>query len=153
MGSSQHVQQLLGNGQDTSKGQPAAIGFPEAFQRHAMEQLHDQKCRAVVGDVVVDDRDRTFVLDAIRDIALPDEALADERIERQLPMQHLEGEALAVAVLDGVYHRHTATSHHVLHDVLAVDGPPQPSRGKLRVVRQLFHVHWGATKVPENRGA
>jgi hypothetical protein len=139
----EHIEQLLCNRQNTFQVQAVGSRLPHAFQCHAMEQLHDEKGRAVIGNVVVQDSDRTVMLDAVGDVALAHEALTNEGVERELPMQHLERKALAVAMLDRIDHGHAAIADHGLDDVFVVDGPPQPSRDKLAVLRNFRHVHWG----------
>ena len=69
-----------------------------APRRVAVEQLHHEERRAVLGHVVVDHEHRARVLHRVGGVALAQEARADVRARDELRVEHLDGELRAVAV-------------------------------------------------------
>ena len=68
------VEQLAGQLADFAQGQPAALPLPARVERLALEQLHDEKHRAVIGDVVVEHPHRAAMVHLVGDVTLAQEA-------------------------------------------------------------------------------
>jgi len=114
-----HVEQLPGDRHRLARRERAPRAGQAALQRLALEQLHHQERRAILGLVVVDDAHDTRVLDRVGRVALAHEARADVLVGPQLGAQHLEGDAVPVAVHGEVHGGHPAGAEHPLDAVLA----------------------------------
>ena len=91
---------------------------PDLVDGRAVEELHDEERGAVLGDVVVDDGDRAGVHHRVRDVPLAEEARAHRLSRREVGVEHLDREHLAIAVLRHVDGRHAADAEDALERVL-----------------------------------
>jgi hypothetical protein len=73
----EHVEQLIGHEQDLLDRQAARFSLAPVGERLAVEQLHDQKDRSLVVDLVVEDGDGPRMLHLVGEIPFPQKPLAD----------------------------------------------------------------------------
>ncbi len=78
----------------------------------------------MIGDVFVVDGDAPAVLDPVGDVALPDEALPDADVARELRVEDLQRLARAVAMRGRVDRRHAADAEQRIEAPLVVDRRP-----------------------------
>ena len=136
------VERLVRDRERRVEREPPAVRDRDPVDARAVEQLHHEERGAVLGDVLVDHRHRAWMLDAVRDVALPQEARADRGVVRELRVEHLDREALRVPVRGGVDGRHPAGAEHLVEDVLAAEDGPDPRRGagvSVIVCRRVQH--------------
>ena len=69
------VEQLAGDREDRGGVEAALVGVLRGLHRHALEELHDEERRPVLRRVVVEDRDRSWMVDGVGDVPLAEEAL------------------------------------------------------------------------------
>jgi hypothetical protein len=102
----QNVGDLIGNRKDLVLLQSAIEAPAAALERLAIEQLRDEKERAVLGDVVVDDPNGAVMADCVGEVAFPEEAFPDVGVGGELGVQQFDGGAAAVAMGSGIDGRH-----------------------------------------------
>ena len=88
-------------------------------ERRPLEQLHDHEGSTLRGGVVVDDAHHAAMPDRVRDVALAQEPLLDVVGDREGVVQHLDGDAMAVAMGRRVDGGHAADAEHALEAILA----------------------------------
>jgi hypothetical protein len=127
VGRGEHVEDLVHEAGNLGRLQPPPLALPAGVQRLALEQVHDEEHRAVLGDVVVEDADGAGVLDAVRGVALAQEALLDALVARELAVQDLHGDPVGVAqvgrCVDG---SHAAGAEHTVEAVLGLENGAYP---------------------------
>ena len=94
----EHVEELVGDLEDLAQLKRIRGRLRVALERVAVEQLHHEVRRPVLGVRVVEDTDHAWVLDLVREVALPQEARHQPRIGDELRVEHLQCRALAVAM-------------------------------------------------------
>ena len=77
------VHQLVGDVEDLDERDLPAALLPESLEGHALEEVHHEEDAAVVGYAVVEHADDPGVLHRVREVPLPEEALADRRDRRR----------------------------------------------------------------------
>ena len=117
--------------QDLVLGQATSEANAPGLERLAVEELGHQKERAVLGHIVVQDMNGAGMSDRIRDVAFPQEALPDLRVERQLAMKHLDRGARAVAVRGGVDRRHPTHAKQPIETPLVPQRRAEASAGQI----------------------
>jgi hypothetical protein len=116
----EHVQQLEDDRARDVDGKASPALCPERVARRAVEQLHDQKRRAVLRYVLVHHDDGARVLDRVGGgVAFAQETRADVRVERYLRVEHLQREFGLVSVRRLVDDCHAPDSEDAVEAVLA----------------------------------
>ena len=123
----------------------------------ALEKIHHEEDRPVLGDVVVEHRHRAGVSDVVRGTPLAQEALANLRLGRQLWMQHLDGAALSVAVRARVDRRHAADAEQAIERPLLAKHAPDASlrsdQDRIVQLRRGIIGHLGGRAMLHGRSA
>jgi hypothetical protein len=87
----EHVEHLVGDREHVGRQEAASDAAEPRLERFAVEQLHDEKRRAVRRGVVVEDGDRAAVVDLVSRVAFAERKRSRtgcaRRVERQ---QHLD---------------------------------------------------------------
>jgi hypothetical protein len=110
VGFDQHAEQVVGVLHHLVARELAAESQPALLERLALEQLHYQECGTIVGDVVVLDSDRVLVPHLVGDVALAQESLAHGAAHRQVGVEHLDGDLVAVAMGRAIHRSHAPTA-------------------------------------------
>ena len=108
-----------------------------------------QKGRAVLGDVVVEDTNRAWVVDLVGYIRFAEKPLADLRVEGELAVEHLDGPARPIAVGGCVDRRHTTNSEEPFEGPLPAERDPHP---RLRLVGGRIQSVGGHPDTPGEAG-
>src|SRR5262249_31971384 len=104
------------------------------------EQLHDEEDGSVVVYVVIENGNRSGVIDPVGDIAFAQEATADARIHRELGMEHLDRATLAVPVGRFEDGSHAADAEDALNAPLSTkDGANARLSAALQVGLEVVH--------------
>jgi hypothetical protein len=138
--SGEHVQKMDSDLGDLTVRQSAARPVPAHLQRFALEELHDEKYRAVLRRVVVEDPHRPVVIDLVGDASFSREPLARIRLLANTWMQDFDGDAIAVAVPTPVHSGHTADRNEFLEVVLTLEGGADPLCCKRRRIHRIAAV-------------
>ena len=80
MGGLERVGHLHADGGGAGLGERAGAA-DERRERLAVEELHHEEARAVLGDVIIEDAHRAAVLDGIGDVAFAQRLRADDEVE------------------------------------------------------------------------
>jgi hypothetical protein len=115
------LQYLIRKRQDLERRQATTAARRANVERFAIEQLHYVESRAVFADVVIIDRQRSAMTDAVRNVSFPQEARADVLIEGQMGVQNLHRNNLTVAVNTGINRGHSADTKQTLERPLALE--------------------------------
>jgi hypothetical protein len=149
VGPGEHVAQGVAEGQDLARREPPAAAVA-GLEGLADQQLHHEEGAAVVRDVVVDHPHRARMLEGVGDVGLAHEPLAVRRVAAELGAQHLERDAVAVAVDRQVHRRHPARADHpddlvavAEHAADAVLGRVSPRRSDADHRGRVLHEHGG----------
>ena len=108
----EHVEELVGEAQEIGQRHGALLGARR--EALALEQLHHEERRAVLGDVDVVDLDGAGVTKFVRGLRLALEALAQIAILRERGVQDLDRLAPADLVATDVHGRHPAHAEETL---------------------------------------
>ena len=81
---SEHVEQLIGERQDLRERQRSAFAVRARIQRFADEQLHDEECRTIGCDVVVEHGDCARMIDGVGCVAFAQEPCLDGVVDAEL---------------------------------------------------------------------
>ncbi len=114
----EHVQELDAELAQDGVRQVPPSAHPHVLEVLPLEELHHQERRAVFVHVVVQDGDRARMPDLVRRLPLPQKALADLAVERQLRVQELDGDAAPISVNGRVDRRHSADAEQALETIL-----------------------------------
>ena len=114
----------------TARHRPGAR-LRERVDGLSLEELHDQEDGAVLGHVVVEHAHDARVVDAVRGVALAEEALAElgDRADRRV--EDLDGAAHAVPVRRGVDRGHPADAEEPLEAPLVAQRRADPCLRRL----------------------
>jgi hypothetical protein len=94
----EHVEELICHGEHLAGIELAASTLSPAIERLALEQVHNEVHGAVLGGVIIDDRHRTRMGDLVGYITLTQKSAFDVCVDRELPVEHFDRHAFAVAV-------------------------------------------------------
>ena len=135
VGRGEDVEDLIGDRDRGAERRPVSLPLPESIEARPLQELHDEERRAVLGHVVVEDRDGARVIEAVREVPFAHEALLQIALRGELGVEDLHREALLVPVRRGVDRGHTADPEDLIEPVLAADrgADSRPSAGGARV--------------------
>ncbi len=129
----------MGDGENGGDRELLTVGLRKLLDRRPLQELHDEKRRAVFRDVVVDHLDGGGVTYRIGDVTLAQEALADVLASRDFGAKQLDGDALLVAVRGRVDDGHAPHADDTLEAVFAAqDLPHAIASVKARVIELGF---------------
>jgi hypothetical protein len=134
----QHRQRLVDDVERHVDRQPSAVLLGVALDRLALQQLHDEKGRALLVDVVVLDLDRAGVADLVRDVRFAQEAFAHLFVEGDFVVENFHRADRAVAVRGHVHGSHAAYADERIEPPLATNELAD-SRSALCDQRIVFH--------------
>jgi hypothetical protein len=131
----------------------AAAALAQLVDRDAVEELHDDVRRAVVGHVVVDHAHDPRVLHGVGRVAFAAEARHRPLVARELGEEHLDREFGAVSVRRLVDDGHPADAQDGVEAVLPADQRPDalPRPLLLRVVLSHERTIIARQAVPERK--
>ena len=140
----ERVEGLVGDLEDLVDGQRAAEANPSRLDVLSLEEIEHQEGAAVLGDTVVLDVHDAVVTHGVRDVAFAKEPCARALVTRELRVQHLDRDLVAVAMRRGVDRGHAARADAGVDVPLAVDHGTDArrqcrTRASTRGTRRLAH--------------
>ena len=141
----EYVEQLVDEGRGLFDRQPVTRALPELAKRLPLEELHDEEHRAVFCGVVVQDAYRSRMVHCVRDVPLPEEARSERLARRDCRMEHLDCDAMTVAVYALVDGRHAPDANQGIERVLSTQSPSDPLP---RVCSVVVHCACPGAKSP-----
>ena len=133
------VEELPGDAERLGEGEPTSHAGKAARERLALEQLHDEVRRPVLGDVVIENVDRARMADLVGDVPLAQETPPHLGVGGGGRVQHLDGGVATVAVGRLVDARRAAHVDEALDAPLAVQRLAQALLGGSRLGRGRLH--------------
>jgi len=115
----------------------------KGFDRHALEELHDDERRARFVDVVVENDDGARVIHGIGKVTLTHEAASNVPAHREFGMKHFDGKTLSVAMRRRIDGRHASDAEDSLDAIFAVENDshaPCGTRVDLLFLRHGYEV-------------
>ena len=85
----EHVEKLEHEGDDFGDTQLSATSLPARIERLAIQELHHEKERAVLGRVVVQNANRAWMSDRVCRVTLPQEPLPQATVESQFAVERI----------------------------------------------------------------
>lgn len=125
----EHVEEVIADTHDLRPGHRSTI-TSTPLEGVPFEQLHDEVDESLTGHVIVEDRHRSGVADAVGDVAFAKEARA-KIVIATMGMEDLDGAALAVAMRRGVHRGAAADAEQPIECPLPVKQSPNAFLGEL----------------------
>ena len=145
------VERLGGDGEHDLRLHPRPESVRERVHGLPVQELHHEERRAVLGHVVVEDRDRPGMTHRVRDVPLAQKARAQVVVEGELGVEYLHRESFGIAVRRSVNRRHAPRPEEPFELVLLSKRLPQARAGP-RVDLVLRLRHSLLILVPRERG-
>jgi hypothetical protein len=135
VGCREYVEELGCQREDQVRRKMRARLLPKAIDLFPFESLHDEERGSVLGRVVVEHGHRSHVVDRVGGVAFTEKPRAELLVDRELRVQHLDGDALLIPMRGRKNDRHPAYPEHAVEPVLAAQHRSQaPLSAVLEVV-------------------